>query len=287
MDKHKHIPLKDLQAWMQQVLIDPMGTADKPADDFLPDPFKGAHVEAFIAPNSKLNARQRLAIYQQGYLARLRACMASQFKTLEYALGEELFEQFADMYIQAHPSTHYNLIHLGDQFAEFLQANRPDKGQQEKESWIDFMIELITFEYYINKSFDQIAEAHQPATPTTPDAQLQLNPVLYFFEQQYPVLWFYKSFIHGKKPELPLPQPGYSLILRNNFQLELFPLQQAQYLFLQYIQKNTTLPLAITKFKEDYQLQDAKWEAAWSSWRKHWIQAGVFRLPAPQIPVNS
>ena len=278
MDKEKHIALKDLQSWMQQVLIDPMGTAEKSANDFLPEGFKGANVDAFIAPNSKLNSRQRLAIYQQGYLARLRACMASQFKTLEYALGEELFEQFADMYIQAHPSTHYNLIHLGDKFADFLQASRPDKDQENKESWIDFMIELISFEYYINKSFDQVVEAYQPAANDTPDEQLQLNPVLYFFEQQYPVLWFYKAFINGKKPEQPLPQQSYSLILRNNYQLELFPLQQAQYLFLQYIQKHTILPHAIAHFKEDYQLDEAQWEAAWNTWRKHWIQAGFFKI---------
>jgi hypothetical protein len=114
-----HIPLKDLQAWMQQVLINPLGTAEKTANDFLPEHLKGANVDALIAPSSKLNSRQRLAIYQQGYIARLRACMANQFKTLQYALGEELFEQFADMYIQAHPSTSYNLIHLGDRFCRF------------------------------------------------------------------------------------------------------------------------------------------------------------------------
>jgi hypothetical protein len=274
-----HIPLKDLQAWMQQVLINPLGTAEKTANDFLPEHLKGANVDALIAPSSKLNSRQRLAIYQQGYIARLRACMANQFKTLQYALGEELFEQFADMYIQAHPSTSYNLIHLGDRFADFLEATRPDKEAEEKESWIDFMIELITFEYYINTSFDEVSDDdYQLADNNTTEEALQLVPVFYLFEHEYPVLWYYQTFINGHQPEQPLPQKSYSLILRNNYQLELFPLQQAQYFLLRYIKKYATVPTAIKHFRNDYQINGEQWRKVWPTWKKHWMEAGYFKV---------
>jgi len=73
--------------------------------------------------------------------------MASQFKALEYALGESLFKGFADQYLQANPSQSYTLMDLGKNFSSYLEATRPDKEYSEKEDWPDFMIELAAFEY--------------------------------------------------------------------------------------------------------------------------------------------
>ena len=233
---------------MQQVLTDPLGDAEKKPSDWLPEDLKESNVEVFIKPSSRMNARQRLAIYQRGYLARLRACMAAQFKALEYALGADLFQQFADLYIQKHPSTSYNLIDLGEKFAEFLEDTRPDKNEPEKESWIDFMIELIDFEYHINLIFDEkISETFLPAVESEPDENLKLNPHLRLFEHEYPILWFYNEFVHHKEPELPFPNPNFCAVLRFNLRLGLYPLRPEQFRFLQFFKTEKSIQKAKKK----------------------------------------
>ena len=84
---------------MQHQLMDPYGQTGATAP-----------VESLIYDSTRLSAREHLAIYQRSYIARLRDCMAQQFTALAYALGPELFQGFADEYLSACPSTHYNLM---------------------------------------------------------------------------------------------------------------------------------------------------------------------------------
>ena len=273
-----NIPLDQLQQWMQQVLINPLGTADQQPKDFLSKEWKEANVEAFIKPSSRLSGRQRLAIYQRSYLARLRNCMASQFKALAYALGEDLFEQFADLYLQTHPSNHYSLTHLGKQFAAFLENTRPDKDQEEKESWINFMIELIEYEYNITVIFDETStELVTLATPQTADESTGLVPICYLFEHDYPVSQYYQSFINQQKPELPFPKLSHCLISRCNYQLSILSISQAQYHFLLLVQSCGNVAAAKKEMIQQYQFEEKQMEAAWQTWRVKWIQAELLK----------
>ena len=146
MAKQPPIPLSSLQKWMQQVIIGPSDAEQRFPQAFLPKDWQGLNLDMIIKPSSKLSSQQHLSIYQFSYIARLRACMASQFKALEYALGEKLFEGFADEYLKTYPSKSYTLMDLGAQFADFLEETRPDKDQEEREDWPDFMIELKSME---------------------------------------------------------------------------------------------------------------------------------------------
>ncbi|MBC7863236.1 MAG: putative DNA-binding domain-containing protein, partial [Bacteroidia bacterium] len=131
--KKANTDLNSTQQWMQQILMSKL------------PPAKEEKVEDFILPSQRLSARRHLQIYRQSYIARLRECMKKQFEALAYTLGEELFQQFADEYLEQYPSENYSLNNLGEKFPAFLEQTRPDKYVEEKESWIDFMIELAQF----------------------------------------------------------------------------------------------------------------------------------------------
>ena len=135
--------LSATQKWMQQILVSPLSFETDP-NDFLPESFQN-DVEKLIKPNSRLSGKERLQIYQTGYLARLRDCMEKQFVALKYALGDELFQAFSDDYLQRYPSESYTLSNLGNRFALFLEETRPDKDltPEERETWPDFLIELV------------------------------------------------------------------------------------------------------------------------------------------------
>lgn len=264
---------------MQTVLVNPLGTDGEHPSALLPLHLQD-DIEKVIAPSSRLSGRQRLAIYQRGYIARLRDCMAGQFKALQYALGDELFQAFADEYLQQYPSVSYTLADLGRRFGQYLQETRPDKDlpANEREDWPDFMIELAQLEYALLKIFD----AHQPqnlkyATIETPDALLQPAPILQLFAFAFPVNQYYQAVHRNEKPTLPFVQKSYLAVTRKNYQLGMFSLNPLQFAFLQHWQANMQpIPQALVQFANANGLDILELQPLWQIWRAKWVDCGFF-----------
>lgn len=276
-----HLPLSKLQQWMQAVLVRPLGHEETPYL-LLPKAFQD-NIEQVIMPSSRLSAQERLAIYQRGYLARLRHCMVEQFSALCYALGDELFRAFTDQYLQVYPSKSYTLTDLGTQFIVYLQATRPDKNAppEEREDWPDFMIELVQLELAINTIFDMEAEeAKEYATEQTNDEHLYLVPCLTFFEFQFPTLAYYQVFKKGEQPNLPFPQKSYAIIIRRNFKMGAFHLHPAQFYFLQSFKKSGSIPEAQQQLANYLQVDLLEVKMTWKKWKKNWVQWGCFGVNA-------
>ncbi|MEM6686628.1 MAG: DNA-binding domain-containing protein, partial [Bacteroidota bacterium] len=217
----------EIQQWMQQQLMHPQFSGD---------------YETYVNSTSKLSAKQHVQIYQRSYIARLRDCMEAQFPALCYALGRPLFLQFADWYLLEYPSKSYTLGDLGQYFGQFLAETRPDKEAAVKESWPDFMIELAKFEFLVNTSFDEkAAENHQIATPESDESRLQLVPVCYILQHNFPISEYYKAAVNERKPELPFAQESHCVLLRRNYRLGLFELTPLQYHFLKKLQQSNSI----------------------------------------------
>ena len=133
--------LAGLQHWFQKALHNPRAVDD---------------VDAIFEATPGLDAGQGLAIYQRSYYLRLTKCLQDQFPALNYALGADLFFDFAQEYIHAMPSESYTLYRLGERFSQYLNAERPDrdKSAAHREPWIDFMVELADFEWQLFSLFD-------------------------------------------------------------------------------------------------------------------------------------
>ena len=248
---------------MQSVLVEPNSGAAKP--------------DQFINESSRLTAARHLNIYRQSYTARLRECMKNQFSALAYALGEELFQMFADQYLDIHPSDSYTLNDLGEKFPDFLEETRPDAEAEEKESWIDFMIELARFEYSLSEMFDEYAEEEIVlADNSAPDEALKLIPVFQIFQHTYPVCRFYLDVIQQRKPELPFEEPSFCAVTRNNYRLSLLEIKPAQYHFLELLTKGNSIAEAKNNFINKYGFDEKKFEKAWKIWRQTFIEAGFF-----------
>jgi len=269
------IPLSNFQQWMQQLLLDPFQQTDVDPGDILPDALNT--LEDVVHDSKKLPAREHVAIYQRSYIARLRNCMSQQFSALEYALGEDIFCAFADDYLASRPSYNYNLALLGKHFSEYLEANRPDENQ--KEDWIDFIIELTQFEYNLGVIFEQKAEeTYRLANINAKEKELKLVPVCELFRFQFPVRMFYSDFKNGKKPDLPFKNESYCVVLRHQFKLAVYDLHKEQYEFLSYLKKGMSVPMAKSKFKENYTESVTKFDRVWNNWKTRWIEAKFFRI---------
>jgi len=256
--------LAQIQKWMQSVLISPELNLQNAAD--------------FINHSSRLNAERHLQIYRQSYIARLRECMKNQFSALAFALGEDLFQMFADQYLESFPSESYTLNDLGKNFAAFLQNTRPDANSEEKESWIDFMIELANFEYSLSLIFDEHAnEKFVLADKSTPDESLELIPVFHLFRHTYPVCRYYLDVVNKKSPELPFEAESFCAVSRYNYRLSLFEINPLQYYFLENLKNEKSVNISKKYIIKQFGVENEKFEFIWETWRKTFITNDFFK----------
>lgn len=268
------LPLGAFQQWMQLNLLDPYPETAA----------AGPAVEAVVHDSARLSAREHLAIYQRSYIARLRSCMAQQFSALEYALGEDLFRAFADDYLTAHPSSHYNLNELGRRFPAFLQANRPDALSAEKEDWIDFMIELAAFEYELSELFDRAAEEGYPLAGAADDeADLALVPTATLCRFQFPIHTFYTRFKKDEQPDLPVAAPSRCVVLRHDYKLAVYDLPPEHYDVLTLLASGMTLAAAKAVFSQRPDVDGAELARVWPVWKQHWLTANLLRVRPAQL----
>lgn len=259
--------LARIQSWMQDVLISPE--------------FNSANVSDFISHSSRLSAERHLRIYRQSYIARLRDCMKNQFSALAFALGEDLFQMFADQYLETYPSHSYTLNDLGKNFAAYLQETRPDADSAEKESWIDFMIELANFEYSLSVIFDEYADEETvSADESTPEKSLKLAPVFRLFRHTYPVCRYYLDVVNKNTPELPFEEESFCVVSRCNYRLSLLEINPAQYYFLEKLTNGISIAEAKISLIEEFNFDKDKFENVWQMWRKKFIASEFFHVTA-------
>ena len=125
-----------------------------------------AHASAFIKPNDRLTAFERLEIYNRQYWFRLLECFHEDFPGLRAVLGQEPFVKLATAYLSAHPSTSFTLRNLGRHLVGFLE-NHPSHTRPNRR----LVLDLARLEWAHIEAFDNAAE-----TPVTTDELLDADP---------------------------------------------------------------------------------------------------------------
>lgn len=260
--------LIELQNWMQGMLV-----------QHVPLTEGGVKPEDVVNASKRLSAVRHLNIYRQSYIARLRACMQSQFSALAYALGEDLFQAFADQYLDSCPSESYTLNTLGEKFPAFLEKTRPDAAEEQKESWPDFMIELAEFEYALSEIFDEkaIENIHRPGDDA-PDDSLKITPLFRLFHHRFPICNYYLEFSQGKKPELPFPEESFCAVTRRDYKLGLFNIRGTQYYFLKSMQEGKSVVEAKMELIQTFGFDRTELENVWPTWKDSFIASGFLCL---------
>ena len=264
-------PLGALQRWMLRTLVAPGGANPQSiADTLLPGPH--------------LDAAGCLAIYQRSYILRLRLCLGEQFPATRHALGKALFDDFADDYLRACPSDSHTLYELGRRFAERMQQSRPDRDlpEDQREHWIDFMVDLARYEHELFRLFDATGHEGQPwPDADADDSALVLQPCLTLARYDYAVARYYHEVRAERSPAFPAKAPSHVVILRRDYQTATYPVSPLHHRFLCALQLHREVKRALADI------------AAWSgrpldsvihSWatevRRAWIDAGFFVLSA-------
>lgn len=261
-----------VQSWMQAALLRPAaGTADE--------------ADQLLVSSGRLPARQGLAVYQRSYILRLISCMGEQFPALRHALGGDLFDDFAAEYLRDKPPESYTLYDLGRRFPAYLDARRPDRDQPlaERETWIDFMVDLARFERMVFVMFDAPGNEGRPfATADTPDSRLRLQPGFALGAYRFPVATYYHQVRENLAAELPPCAACHVALVRRDFLTHTIPLSETHFAFLSAMQAGGDIEAALSITAE---LPGLSLEAVRDSWnsaggvRQRWIEAGFFVPP--------
>jgi hypothetical protein len=217
-----------IQAWMQSVIMNPLGVMDGIACaasrahiDVSPD-----EIETVIARSTHQTSIERLGIYSSAYYARLLECLRAEFPIMTQAMGAELFDEFAVQYLQQYPPHSYTLNALGASFATFLAQTRPPSGDEDN-SWLDFLVDLARLEWCFSEVFDGPgAERQRLLAPDQlqaispeawPAARLVATPGLRILSLEFPVHGYYQSIRDGRDVAPPDREPTWLAVSRRNY----------------------------------------------------------------------
>jgi hypothetical protein len=259
--------LRQLQQWMQGSLIEPGAVA-------------AADIADVILPGPRMAASACLAVYQRSYILRLRKCLEEQFPASRHALGAQLFADFADEYLRDYPSDSHTLYDLGRRLAKWLEENRPDRDEvpEQRESWIDFMVDLAGYEYELYRLFD--APGHEGSAwpdASAEDDALVLQPCLSLAVHRFPAAWYYHEVRAGRAPEFPAAEVSHVVMLRRDFLTHTYPVTSQHYRFLLLLQQTRHVPTALRAIAAENGRALGEVESSWrDDVRVPWLEAGFF-----------
>lgn len=281
--------LKALEHWMQTVIMHPGGmlaatTTREARDDF---DVSIDEIDQVVKKSEGLTAAERLGIYNHAYFARLQECLRAEFPVLLHAIGEKLFALFTLDYLQHYPSRSFTLNRLGGDFQEYLAKRCPDSQNppDARESWLDFIIDLATFERAFNEVLDgpgvegqKTLDADRPAGTTRQMLEARFVPVvcLRTFSFRYPVSQYFKSVRKNERPDLPEQTSMFLAMTRRDYVVRIYELTHTQYEVLSAIIAGHTLKRVIESLIETVNKDTNIRISTLFAWINDWAAKGFF-----------
>jgi len=100
-----------------------------------------------IASNRQCSAQQRMGLYANAYVLRLKEALTTDYERLHTYLGDEQFDHLMTLYIRQYPSHQTSLRYYGQHMVRLLEQQPPYRGFPE-------LAELALIEQVFANSFD-------------------------------------------------------------------------------------------------------------------------------------
>ena len=269
------VNLKKTQHWMQTVIMHPgtdqQAVAARKSQALVPR----QQFPHLVLPSRTLDSFQRIGIYRDMYLARLREALASDYPALLDYLGDEAFTQLAAGYVQKFPSQSYTLSRLGDRLPIFIRSLRSLPRRE-------FLYDLARLELALSEVFDApespvlepkaIANVSQEAWETVRLKPIEAFRLLAF---HYPVNAYLQS-VRDKAPHPNMrPKNNWAVIFRNRYKLRRLDLTLQAHDLLQSLASGKPLGKALS-FSLSRNPSKVS-EVQLFSWFRDWVANGLFQ----------
>ena len=265
--------LSEQQRWFALSTTDPAGVhaGSERASHALA---RSLPIEQCLTDGPRLRAADRLAIYSQGYFARLVECLADDFPALQHLLGADGFESLAHAYIDAFPSRSASLNAYGSRMAAFCRTRA--------EPWAPFAADLARLEWAVvevihaRSAAGLDAEALSRIPPARwQTARLVPSPTLRLLSFDYPVNEFYRAFKANEAPERPERHASSTAVFRQGLPVMRMGLEPSAAHLLEDLLAGCPLDSAVAELERRSQGGGSVVEKL-PVWLGSWVASGFF-----------
>lgn len=157
--------LAELQREMAAAVMQPLTADEQMRSQSRDGRAMSAVAESFIAPNSRLNAFERLEIYNRQYWFRVMGALAEDYPALRAVVGGNRWEALSVAYLTEHPSRSFTLRNLGLKLPEWLGEHGEWTGRRRR-----LAVDVARIEWAFVEAFDSAER-----TPLTLDQVATLD----------------------------------------------------------------------------------------------------------------
>ena len=293
--------LEAIQRAMAAAVMQPL-TGDDSMRERSADGRPMAEVAAsFIAPNSRLNAFERLEIYNRQYWYRVLNALAEDFPALRAVVGGERFGALSIAYLNEHPSRSFSLRNLGSKLVEWL-AHRPEFAGRRHTLAVD----VARVEWAFVEAFDSAECAPLTLAQVAAldgSSRLALQPHLRLMALNYAaedlVLSLHQrekrqtseaGLEHEEEEEdgapikLPRLRRRATWLAAHRVDLSVYyrQLEQEEFLMLEALEKGRPLGEAIEAAFADSKIAEARRAGRVQAWFTNWAELEWICAPEPE-----
>lgn len=191
--------------------------------------------------------RQRLAIYVDGYPARMHEALREAFPAIAHIVGAPGFIALVDRYCSTVDSRAMNLNAIGEEFPPFLHSDISASG-------LPFLPDLARLEWLVQRAFHAPREAPIEPAAMRPEpgvawenVRLRFQPSLGVLRSAWPVLDLWQAR-ETPREEIDIElvdRPQAVLVQRNGFEVHAHPIEDAEAFLLEALLSGASLSAAI------------------------------------------
>lgn len=165
-------------------------------------------IAARVVEQAPVSRDIRLHIYRNAYRVRLRETLDADHQVLGVYLGDDLFEQMVNGYINSHPSPYRSLRYFADALPDYLRQAAP---------FADYplLAELAAFERRLLTSFDaadaervDLAALAALAPDAWPAMRLRFHPSVQLFRADWNSVEIWQALKAEELPPAAIAQPS-------------------------------------------------------------------------------
>jgi hypothetical protein len=263
------VELGRLQRWMQAVIVAPGADSESFASAAAVEEIPAAQAAAEVLPSRALTGEQRVAIYRDMFLVRMRDALQTDYPGVAHFLGEQRFHRLVADYVAAHPSRSYTLNRLGDHFPEFVRtAPLPRR---------EFVHDLARLELAVTEVFDAeespaLTPAAIAAVPADAWVAAHLVPItaLRLVAFDYPVSAYLQSVKDGAPHPTTRRRATWVAVFRRDYAMSRLDLKRDAYELLSKLVSGATLGDAVRSAPRVREEQLFRWF-------REWMAEGIFQ----------
>jgi hypothetical protein len=235
-----------------------------------------------IQPDKTVPAQQRLGIYERAYNLRLLEALNVDYPGLHALAGDDEFDAIGRDFIDACPSTFYNLRWYGGELPQFLRTS---------EAWREYSVlaEMADFEWALSTAFDaaddpvlQVEDIGRVPPEDWPEMGFQTHASVQRVDLQWDVVAVWKAAKEEREAEAPEKHeaPVHWIIWRADLRTLFRSLEEDETAAFDALRDGANFGQLCELLLQWHEIDGVAVRAA--QLLKQWTQEGLLRQPADE-----